>query len=232
MPPRFTSFEEAWRWFEDGGALVPVAEQRNRLLQGRAQLLVFHAPVSDRRVLDVAQDALDALADVDGLVPMEMEHLHISIRAAGFQVIEKRHDDEVRREDIGAIAERASRIIARAKPSRATVGPVNVFPDALILEVHDDGALASVRSALAEAVGTDAFGLDDGQYLPHITLAWFEHADPGDALRERLASLRAEMDGIETLVRRIDLARWWFTGIDEAAAPELDVVRSYVMRGG
>jgi 2'-5' RNA ligase len=232
MPPRFQSFEDAWRWFEDGGALVPIAEQRERLLQGRAQFLVFHAPMTDPRVLDAAEDTLDALADVDGLVPMQEEHLHISIRAVGFQVIEKRGDDELLREDVGAIAERASRIVARARPSRAAVGPVNVFPDALILEVHDDDALASVRAALAEAVGADAFGLDDGQYLPHITIAWFERTDVAAALRARLPSLRAEAEGVETLVRRIDLARWWFTGIDDAPEPELDVVRSYVMRGG
>jgi 2'-5' RNA ligase len=162
---------------------------------------------------------------------MQEEHLHISIRAVGFQVIEKRGDDELLREDVGAIAERASRIVARARPSRAAVGPVNVFPDALILEVHDDAALASVRAALAEAVGADAFGLDDGQYLPHITIAWFERTDVAAALRARLPSLRAEAEGVETLVRRIDLARWWFTGIDDAPEPELDVVRSYAMRG-
>jgi 2'-5' RNA ligase len=231
MPPRFTSFEDAWRWFEDGGPLVPVAEQRERLLRGRAQFLVFHAPITDARVLDAAQDALDALADIDGLVPMDVEHFHISIRAVGFQVIEKRHEDDVLREDVGAIAERAARIISRARPSRASIGPVNVFPDALILEVHDDGALASARGALAEAVGADAFGLGDGEYLPHITIGWFERADVADGLQARLPSLRAELESVETLVRRIDLARWWFTGIEEAAAPELDVVRSYVMRG-
>ena len=232
MPPRFTSFADAWRWFEDGGALVPIAEQREGLLQGRAQFLVFHAPMTDARVLDAVQDALDALADVGGLVAMEPEHLHISVRAVGFQVIEKRRGDEVLREDVGSIAERAARVMSRARPSRASLGPVNVFPDALILEVHDDGALASARLALREAVSADAFGLDDAQYLPHITIAWFERADVAEALRQRLPSLRAEIAPVEALVRRVDLARWWFTGIDDAAPPELDVVRSYVMRGG
>ena len=84
---------------------------------------------------------------------------------------------------------------------------------------------------LVTSGAADAFGLDDGQYLPHITIGWFERADVADLLRARLASMRAEMNGVETLVRRIDLARWWFTGIDEGAAPELDVVRSYAMRG-
>ncbi|MEX2227753.1 MAG: 2'-5' RNA ligase family protein [Dehalococcoidia bacterium] len=232
MAPRFTSFDDAWRWFEDGGALVPVAEQREQLLAGRAQFLVFHAHVTDRRVLDIAQDVLDALSDVSGLVPMDPDQLHISIRAVGFQVIEKRRDDEVLRQDVGAIGDRAAKIARRAKAARAEAGPVNVFPEALILEVHDAGsAFATLRRDLAAAVSADAFGIDDAQYLPHITIAWFESAAVADALRERLPEVRAKIEPVETLVRHIQLARWWFTGLDDDAAPELDVVRDYGLRG-
>jgi 2'-5' RNA ligase len=232
MPLRFTSFDEAWRWFEAGGALVPIAEQREHLLGGRAQFLVFHARMTDPRIADAAADVLEELSDVAGLVPMDLDHLHVSIRAVGFQVIERRRDDEVLRQEVGGISERAARIAKRAKPARVEVGPVNVFPDALILEVHDDaGALSSLRRELATATGGDAFGLDDAQYLPHVTIAWFESAEAGDALRERLPSLRAQFDPVEALVRRFELARWWFTGLDDASEPELDVVREYALRG-
>ena len=232
MPPRFTSFEDAWRWFEAGGALVPVVEQRDAMLAGRAQFLVFHARITDHRIIDAAETALDALADVPGLVPMDPEHLHVSIRAVGFQVIEKRRDDEVLRQDVGAIGQRAEKVARRARPARVEAGPPNVFPEALILEVHDEaGALASLRRDLAAAAGADAFGLDHAQYLPHVTIAWFAAAEAGDALRERLPSLRAEFAPVETLVRRFELARWWFTGLDDASEPELDVVRQYALRG-
>jgi len=232
VPPRFTSFEDAWRWFEAGGALVPIAEQRDAMLAGRAQFLVFHARITDRRIIEAAEAALDALADVTGLVPMDPDHLHVSIRAVGFQVIEKRRDDEVLRQEVGAIGERAAQIAKRAKPARVEAGPPNVFPDALILEVHDEaGALASLRRDLAAVAGANAFGLDDAQYLPHVTIAWFEAAEAGDALRERLPSLRAAFAPVETFVRRFELARWWFTGLDDASEPELDVVREYALRG-
>jgi 2'-5' RNA ligase len=232
MPPRFTSFDEAWRWFVDGGELVPLAEQRERFVAGRAQFLVFHAPITDSTAIDVVRDVFDAVADIDGITPMPDEHLHISIRPVGFQVLKKRQDDEVLRQEVDPIAARAANIIKRAKPARVTIGPVNVFPDALILEVHDDaGALAQLRRDLAQAVSNDAFGLDDAQFLPHITIGWFETAEVAGALRERLPALRDEMIAVETLIRRVDLARWWFTGHDAAAEPELDVVRGYVMRG-
>jgi 2'-5' RNA ligase len=232
MPPRFTAFDDAWRWFADGGQLVPLAEQRAHLLGGRAQFLVFHARMTDRRVIAAAQEALDALSNIDELVPMDPDQLHISIRAVGFQVIEKRRDDEVLRQDVGAISERAAKIIKRSRPAAVEAGPVNVFPDALILQVHDaSGALAALRRDLAAAFERDAFGLDDAQYLPHVTIAWFASPDAGDALRERLPALRDELAPVETLVRRIELGRWWFTGTDDDAAPELDTVREYALRG-
>ena len=128
---------------------------------GRAQFLVFHAHITDDTVIAAAQDALDALADVPGLIPMEPDDMHISIRAVGFQVIEKRREDEVLRQDVGPVAERAAKIAKRAAPADVTIGPPNVFPDALILEVHDDtAALASLRRELAAATAIDAFGLD------------------------------------------------------------------------
>ena len=232
MPPRFTAFDDAWRWFLGGGALVPLAEQREHLLAGRAQFLVFHARITDPRVLDIAQDVLYALADIDGLVPMDADHLHVSLRAVGFQVLKKRREDEVLRQDDDPISARAAKVLKRSTPARVEVGPVNVFPDALILEVHDEtAALTAARRDLAAVMGGDAFGLDDEQFLPHITIAWFESADVADALRERLPELRAEFEPVGTLIRRVELARWWFTGHDDSAEPEIDVVREYALRG-
>jgi 2'-5' RNA ligase len=232
MPPRFTSFDEAWRWFEAGGALVPLTEQREHLLAGRAQFLVFHAPITGRNIIAAVDDTLDALAGIGGLAPMPSDYLHISLRAVGFQVLKKRRDDEVLRQEVDPIAARAAPIVKRAKPARVRVGPVNVFPDALILEVHDDaGALASLCRDLAAAVTSDAFGIDDAQFLPHVTIGWFEDAGVAEEMRARLPALRAEIAPVDTLIRRVDLARWWFTGDDPAAEPELDVVRGYAMRG-
>ncbi|HET7043110.1 MAG TPA: 2'-5' RNA ligase family protein, partial [Gemmatimonadales bacterium] len=194
MPPAtelFSSFDDAWRWFASGGALVPIDEQRARFTAGRAQLLAFQAPIADAAVIALAQQVHDALAGIDALLPLPDDLLHCSLRAAGFQVIAKQRPDDVLRQDVGRIAERAASAIRPCAPVDVTVGPVNVFPDALILEMHDGGALAGLRRALAAATSHDAFVGDDAHYLPHISLAFFEDAGPADALRDRLLALRA-----------------------------------------
>lgn len=233
MPPRFSSFDEAWQWFEAGGDLVSLAQQRSEMLAGRAQVLFFHVRMLDEAVWDAAQDVLDALGDIAdpaALQAMDPDHLHVSILPVGFQVIAKRRDDELLPREVDAIARRASKIVKRVKRGRVRVGPVNVFPDALILEVRDDdGTLAALRQALISELGREDPGADVMPFLPHITIAWFESADVAGELRRRLPKLRV-WPQVETEIRRLELARWWFTGLEETEPPELDVVREYALK--
>lgn len=233
MPPRFSSFDEAWQWFEAGGDLVSLAQQRSDMLAGRAQVLFFHVRMLDGAVLDAARDVLDALAEIadpSALQPMDPEHLHVSILPVGFQVIAKRRDDELLPREVDGIASRASKIVKGVKRGRVRVGPVNVFPDALILEVRDDdGTLAALRQALAWELGREELGTAAMPFLPHITIAWFESAAVTSELRRRLPQLRAQPP-VETEIRRLELARWWFTGLEETEPPELDVVREYALK--
>lgn len=228
--PLFTSFEDAWRWFATGGALVPVEEQRARLAAGRAQLLAFQAPMTDPAVLALAAEVIDALDGVDGLLPLPGELLHCSLRGAGFQVIAKRRPDDVLRQEVPRIAERAGAALRGTAPAEVEVGPVNVFPDALVLEVQPGGALADVRRALATSAGPDPLAAADDSYLPHVSLAFFADASCGEPLRARLPALRS-LPRVRTTVARVDFVRWWLTGAEAAETPERDLIRSYALRG-
>jgi 2'-5' RNA ligase len=229
MPPIFSSFDDAWRWFRDGGQLESMADWRERLTAGRAQLLSFQASVAELPVARAIEALQDELSDVGGLVFFSREMLHISLRGVGFQVIAKTRADDVLRQDVSRIANAAADVAKRTRSIAATVGPVNVFPGALVLEVHDGGAFGELRRALGPIVD-DAFGLDESQYLPHITIAMFESPSAADVLRQRLLAQRARPP-MPLTVKRIELARWWFTGDDPLAHPERDVVRSYALRG-
>jgi 2'-5' RNA ligase len=227
--PVFTSFEESWSWFTAGGELVSEADKRAAWTRGRAQFLGFSAPVADAAVIESVREAQDGLADIDGLLFAPEEQLHISIRGVGFQVIEKRRDDDVLRQDVPRIAARATPIVAATRQIAVTVGPVNVFPDAVVLEVRDDGSLADLRSRLGALSGPDAFGFGDEVYLPHVTIATFASASVAGELRERLPPLRGRA-AVASGVRRIELVRAWFTGIDDGEETEVDVVHSYLLK--
>jgi 2'-5' RNA ligase len=226
---RFSSFEEAWCWFEGGGALQVAADSREDFTAGRAQFLSFIAPVTDGAIAAWAHAIIDEIAS-DEIVEAADDELHITLRGVGFQVIERTRADEVLRQDVGRIGDAAARVMRGHAPIDVTVGPVNVFPDALILEVHESEPLASLRSRLGEAAGADdALGVDDGTYLPHITIGTFASARAEERLRACLPGLRTS-ERASLRVRQVEFARHWFTGL-EAAPPERDVIRSYSLRG-
>ena len=228
--PLFSSFPDAWRWFADGGQLVPIDEQRDSFAAGRAQFLSFQAPAIDGRVVDLARTVRHELRDIDGLLPLDDDLLHCTVRPAGFQVLAKRRPDDVLREDVARIGERAAGELALHAAVDVTVGPVAVFPDALILEFHDGGALAAMRSALADVTRAEKPQGWPGaaEFLPHISLAFFDDVSCAAPLRERLPALR-ELQPVSWRISRIDFARWWFVG-EPRDQPELDVIRSYRLR--
>lgn len=223
-----SSFDEAWRAFEAGYELVPMSAWRERLTAGRAQFLSFQVPLGELAIADAIEEPQDELADIDGLRLYDREMLHISLRRVGFQVIAKKRPDDVTREDVGRVTQRAATLLRGAKPVDVEVGPINVFPGALFLEVRDGGALGEIRSRLAGATD-DALGIADAQYLPHVTIAMFDNPACVAALRERLPLLR-QRPPIAATIKSIELARWWFTGAG-TDFPERDPVRAYPLRG-
>ncbi|MEX2245750.1 MAG: 2'-5' RNA ligase family protein [Dehalococcoidia bacterium] len=224
----FSSFDEAWAWFVAGGELRTFASTVEDATQGRSQFLGFLAVVPEA-ASDEAELVQDALADIPGLRSLPREFLHITLLGAGYQVIEKRRPDDILRQEVPSIGERAGPVLRGAAPVALTVGPVNVFPDAVVLEVHDGGRLAEIRGGLAAELGGGERLAGGPPFLPHITIAVFDDPAVAGALRELLPALRADPP-VEALVRRIELIRAWYTGL-EAEIPELETVRSYVLRG-
>lgn len=223
------TFDEAWQRFLAGEPLVATEEQRDGFLRGRAQFLSLQVPISEMAVADEVATFMEELADIDGISLISQELLHISIRGVGFQVIAKRLNDDVMRQDVGRIGERAAKALRSAKPVDVIIGPVNVFPDALILQVDPIEPMRDLLRALAEVTSRDAFPYGVERYLPHVTIATFLDVSAGEQLRERLPALR-DRAPLTARVDRIDYVRWWFTGHDLAAWPELDTIRTYKLR--
>jgi 2'-5' RNA ligase len=229
-PPLFSTFDEAWQVFLERPVIVGIEDQREGFLRGRAQFLAMQVSIADMPVGADVEEVCEQLADIDGLIMMPPEALHISVRGVGFQVIASAQPGDVLREDVPRIGERVAKALRGQKPIPIELGPVNVFPDALILEVRPVEEMRDLLRRVDEAIGgQDAFPYGIDRYLPHVTIATFRNRDVVPALRERLPALR-EQARIADTIRRLDYARWWFTGHDVTAAPELDIVRSYRLK--
>ena len=236
-PPIFTTFDEAWTHFTSGGArnggLIDIEMQREHFVRGRAQFLALHVPVAGMPVADEIAAFQDQLAGIESLSLMPRDFLHISVRGIGFQVIAKSQPNDVLRQDVGGIAERAAKALKDVPALDVTIGPVNVFPDALILQVQPVEPMRDILRRLNAALeGPDAFPYGADSYLPHVTIATFLDAPAAaSALREALPPLR-EAPPLPATITRIDFARWWFTGHNPAAWPELDLIRTYRLKRG
>lgn len=230
-PPIFTTFDEAWTHFTSGGDLVDIEQQREHFVRGRAQFLALHVPVAEMPVAEEIAAVQDQLADIESLTLIPPERLHVSVRGIGFQVIARSQPNDVLRQEVGGIADKAAKVLKDIPAFNVTIGPVNVFPDALILQVQPVEPMRNILRRLNAALqGPDAFPYSADSFLPHVTIATFLDAKTAaSSLREALPPLR-EAPPLEATISRIDFARWWFTGHDLTAWPELDLIRTYRLK--
>lgn len=226
--PEFTSFDEAWRWFEDGGDIV-VADDAwaESWARGRAQYLTFVARVEDAGTLAVVERAQERLARVPGVVPFTRDYLHVTLAEVGFQVLKPARPDEVTREQAMALAERAAPLFQGAAPVTFRAGPVNVLNEAIVLELHDAGRWDALRRAVSALIGRPP----GAPALPHVTLARCVEPPDREELLATLRALRAEPGDARLSVRRIEFVRAWLVGDFPREEPELETLRRYGLRG-
>lgn len=222
--PVFTSFDEAWQWFGDGGEIVVADEAwADAWAHGRAQYLAFVARVDDARTLEAAERAQERLASVPGVLPFSREYLHVTLAEIGFQVVKPVRPDDVTRERALQLGALAAPLFQRTPAVTFALGPVNVLNEAIVLELRDDGAWAALRRALAETLGL-ASAIPA---LPHLTVARCVEPPDGEALRAVLRALRAEPASVRCSVRRIEFVRAWLVGDFPREEPELETLRRY-----
>ncbi len=219
-----TSFEAAWEQFQalDASHLVDDAAKLERR-HGRAQLLVFLIRIEDPAVREYAEGVLGRIADIPGVEPYPQEYWHITVKVAGFQVIKRTYDDDVLRQDVGRLGREATAMLRTTPAYAAQIGLPNAFPDALILEVRDEGVTREMNTKLAEGLaGLAPNPFDGANFLPHMSIARFTSSEGLDRLKATLAELRAEAPGPEFPIRRVEFVKAWLT----EQQPDLETLAS------
>ena len=220
-----SSFEETWQRFLTAESILVGEGVEDQWVQGRAQFLTFMVRVLDPRLREAIADFVERLRGLPCLDLYPEEYWHITVKMVGFQVVRRTRPDDVQRQDVGPILYAAERALAGQPAFEAEIGPVNAFPDAVFLEVHDGGRLKALHQRLLSGLERcPRFPYDGDSYLPHLTLARYAGYEGLRELKERLAALRSESVG--TLpVRRVEFVKAWFTG----DYPEFDVIQPIVL---
>ncbi len=208
-----TSFEDAWEQFQALDSLRLVSEATEwEWVHGRAQMLVFLIRVEDRAVRDYAGHILERLAGIPGIEPYPEEYWHLTVKAAGFQVIKRTRDDDVLREDVGRLGRDAVRVLSALPAYEAQIGLPNAFAEVAYLEVLDGDKTRGLNDAVADGVpGVARYPIDGESFLPHMSIARFTSNDGLDQLKATLAELRSEEPGPAFQIRRIDFVKAWLS---------------------
>jgi RNA 2',3'-cyclic 3'-phosphodiesterase len=110
--------------------------------------------------------------------------MHITLILLGFLADEPEENNEVSRERLREIEERARAALSDFPTFNVGLANLNAFPGAAFIEAHDGGRLEELRAALS--VGC---GLKKPSGLPHLTLAYFQAPDGTEAPDELTSAL-------------------------------------------
>jgi 2'-5' RNA ligase len=177
-------YDLAWARFvrerrlEFGGHMDPNWQGGHRL---SASLVV---PAQASRFHERLEPLREALRPFP-FVSLHPDHfMHITLILLGFLVDEPGKDNEVSRERLREIEERARAALSDFPAFPVTLANFNAFPGAAFIEAHHGGMLDRLRSVLSASCGLKA-----PHGPPHLTIAYFQAPDGTDAPEELISAI-------------------------------------------
>jgi len=182
-------YERVWERFvgerrlEFGGYMDPDWQEGYRL---SASLIVPGEASRFHERLEPLREALRPFP----FVSLHPDHfMHITLVLLGFLVGEPKEEDEVSRERLQEIEERARIALSDVPAFTVRFANLNAFPGAAFIEAHDGGTLDSLRDALCASCD-----LKKPSGPPHLTLAYFQAPDGMEAPEELISTIARYRD--------------------------------------
>ena len=200
-------YEAAWTRFHTLTGLIHGFETIDSpWARGRDRYGAFLVRVDDAAARYHLRPLAARLSRVPGLAMYPEEYWHITIKTLGFLVPEATAPDEVPDRLLAPIIE-AARGVFNAHPAfDVSIGPINAFPDVVIAEIWDSGAVRRLNTALLEAAaGLPRQPFDGPHFLPHVSLARYASNEGLDELKAGVTELRAVGPGPTLHVSAIEL---------------------------
>jgi RNA 2',3'-cyclic 3'-phosphodiesterase len=195
-------YDRVWERFvgerrlEFGGYMDPNWQEGHRL---SASLIV---PGEASRLHERLEPLREALRPFP-FVSLHPDHfMHVTLVPLGFLVDHPEEEDEVSRERLQQIEERARIALPDVPAFTVRFANLNAFPGAAFIEAHDGGALDNLRNALCANCN-----LERPSGPPHLTLAYFQAPDGTDAPEELICTIARYRDWPigEILVENVEL---------------------------
>ncbi|WP_371671878.1 2'-5' RNA ligase family protein [Streptomyces sp. NBC_00289] len=149
----------------------------------------------------LAAEYRSALAPLgDALTPIPDRWLHLTMQGIGFV-------GETKEQDLNAIVDAAHARLAAIPAFDVQIGPEVLDPEAVLLHVHPDGPVRTVRNTIREAIGDvlDEVPENAEGFTPHVSVAYSAADGPAEPIAQVLAGLaltpaRARISTAELIV--------------------------------
>jgi 2'-5' RNA ligase len=200
-------YETAWTRFHSLTGLIHGFETIDSpWARGRDRYGAFLVRVEDSAARHHLRPLAERLCSVPGLTLYPENYWHITIKTLGFLVPGATLPDEVPDSNLASIIEAAAAAFAAHPAFDLRIGPINAFPDVVIAEIWDGGAVRRLNTSLLDGVPALPSQPFDGPYfLPHISLARYASNEALDELKTTLTDLRTMGPGPTLHVSAIDL---------------------------
>jgi len=149
-------------------------------------------------VHDLAARYQAQLAGLPGLDLVPARWLHLTTQGVGFT-------DEVSDDDLMAIISAARRHLAPIPAVTATLGPAQVTPGAILLNVSPAAGLREIRDGLRAAIGevwSAGQVPESAEWMPHVSVAYSNSTAPSQPYAAALADCD---ETAQTLIQAVEL---------------------------
>jgi 2'-5' RNA ligase len=221
-------YEAAWRRFHVLTGLIHGFETIDSpWARGRERYGAFLVRVDDTAARGHLRPLAERLSRVPGLAMYPEAYWHITVKTLGFLVSEATAPDEVPDRLLAPIIEAATSVFNAHPTFDVSIGPINAFPDVVIAEIWDGGAVRRLNTALLDGVpALPGQPFDGPHFLPHISLARYASNEALDELKATLTDLRTMGPGPTLHVSAIDL----ITAHIGHGAPVLETTHTLALR--
>jgi 2'-5' RNA ligase len=145
--------------------------------------LTFDGQDDVHRLAAEYRSALAPLGDV--LTPIPDRWLHLTMQGIGFV-------GETKEQDLIAIVDAARTRLAAVPAFDVQIGPEVLDPEAVLLHVHPDDPVRTVRSAIRKAIGDVVGEVPEKAegFTPHVSVAY----SAGDGSKDPIAQVLADLN--------------------------------------
>jgi 2'-5' RNA ligase len=144
--------------------------------------------------------------------PIPLDALHITVRYFGELSDQPQEESEFHPDRLPSLLAQLRAVLRDWPAFPVALRRINSFFICPFFEVHDNGVVNGMRSALEPGLRELGFGSADygpRGYLPHLTLGYYNEDGDGVAAREVLAQLRErELGQLEVTKLSLITAPW------------------------